>query len=127
MTMEYSIDSAALFNPSIVPHPDQSNLADGAVRFLMSLRATGEGHVSSIVFRTGVITPDLQVQVDPLPTKLHRARVHPDRFYEKNLFRWKLSEMGLARHTRRSPPRAPTRPIHPPAAHAGSRTSPRRD
>jgi predicted GH43/DUF377 family glycosyl hydrolase len=97
MTMEYSIDSAALFNPSIVPHPDQSGLAEGAVRFLMSLRATGEGHVSSIVFRTGVISADLQVQVDPLPTKLHRARVHPDRFYEKNLFRWKLSEMGVAR------------------------------
>jgi predicted GH43/DUF377 family glycosyl hydrolase len=96
MTMEYSIDSAALFNPSIVPHPDQSNLPAGAVRFLMSLRATGEGHVSSIVFRTGVITPDLQVQVDPLPTRLHRARVHPDRFYVKNLFRWKLTEIGVA-------------------------------
>jgi predicted GH43/DUF377 family glycosyl hydrolase len=97
MTMEYSIDSAALFNPSIVPHPDQSDLPAGSVRFLMSLRATGEGHVSSIVFRTGVITADLQVQVDPLPTRLHRARVHPDRFYEKNLFRWKLSEMGVNR------------------------------
>ena len=62
----------------------------------MSLRATGEGHVSSIVFRTGVITPDLQVQVDPLPTRLHRARLHPDRFYVKNVFRWKLTEMGVA-------------------------------
>jgi predicted GH43/DUF377 family glycosyl hydrolase len=97
MTMEYAIDSAALFNPSIVLHPDQTNLADGAVRFLMSLRATGEGHVSSIVFRTGVITPDLQVQIDPLATKLHRARVHPDRFYIRNLFHWKLMEMGVSR------------------------------
>src|SRR5690606_37536120 len=51
-TMEYSIESAALFNPSIVPHLNQRNLPEGAVRFIMSLRATGEGHVSSIVFRT---------------------------------------------------------------------------
>ena len=57
-TMEYSIESAALFNPSIVPHINQRNLPEGAVRFIMSLRATGEGHVSSIVFRTGVIYSD---------------------------------------------------------------------
>ena len=50
-TMEYSIESAALFNPSIVPHPDQSLLPKGSMRFIMSLRATGEGHISSIVFR----------------------------------------------------------------------------
>ena len=54
-TMEYSIEAAALFNPSIVPHPDQDGVAEGSIRFLMSLRATGEGHVSSIVFRRGVI------------------------------------------------------------------------
>jgi predicted GH43/DUF377 family glycosyl hydrolase len=95
MTMEYAIDSAALFNPSIVPHPDQSNLARGDLRFLMSLRATGEGHVSSIVFRTGVITPSLDVHVDPLPKKLYRAKVAPDRFYERALFGRKLHEMGV--------------------------------
>jgi hypothetical protein len=54
-TMEYSIESAALFNPSIVPHPDQSHLKKGSLRFVMSLRATGEGHISSIVFRSGVL------------------------------------------------------------------------
>src|SRR5207249_4659309 len=53
-TLEYSLDAAALFNPSIVPHPDQSGIAPGSLRFVMSLRATGEGHLSSIVFRTGV-------------------------------------------------------------------------
>ena len=58
LTAEYSIESAALFNPSIVPHHNQRNLPAGAVRFIMSLRATGEGHVSSIVFRSGVITAD---------------------------------------------------------------------
>jgi hypothetical protein len=53
--MEYSIESAALFNPSIVLHPDQSHLKKGSLRFIMSLRATGEGHISSIVFRSGVL------------------------------------------------------------------------
>ena len=64
-TMEYSIESAALFNPSIVEHLDQQDLPAGAVRFIMSLRATGEGHVSSIVFRTGVIHADQTVEMDP--------------------------------------------------------------
>lgn len=95
LTMEYAIDSAALFNPSIVPHPDQTGLPNGAVRFLMSLRATGEGHVSSIVFRTGVITPALEVEMDPPPGRLHRSRVSPDRSYDRHLFRYKLSEMNL--------------------------------
>ena len=54
-TMEYAIESAALFNPSIVLHPDQSHLKKGCLRFIMSLRATGEGHISSIVFRSGVL------------------------------------------------------------------------
>jgi len=54
-TMEYAIEAAALFNPSMVPMADQSELPEGSTRFLMSLRATGEGHVSSIVFRRGVI------------------------------------------------------------------------
>jgi hypothetical protein len=47
-THEYSPESAALFNPSIVPHPDQSDLPKGSLRFILSLRATGEGHISSI-------------------------------------------------------------------------------
>ena len=93
-TMEYSIDSAALFNPSIVPHPDQTGVADGATRFVMSLRATGEGHVSSVVFRTGTINRDGSVTIDPQPTMIHRARLAPDRIYEKALFRRKLSEVG---------------------------------
>ena len=62
--MEYSIQSAALFNPSIVPHPNQSGIPDGAVRVLMSLRATGEGHISSVVFRSGVIEADHTIHFD---------------------------------------------------------------
>ncbi len=61
---EYSFEAAALFNPSIVPHPDQSGVPDGARRFILSLRAVGEGHVSSLTFRSGVVGPDGAIQVD---------------------------------------------------------------
>lgn len=98
LTMEYAIDSAALFNPSIVPHPDQSDVPAGAMRFVMSLRATGEGHVSSIVFRTGILTADEEVVMDPLPARLHRTKIAPDRTYHKQIFRGKLAEMGIARN-----------------------------
>src|SRR5215212_7057426 len=57
-TKEYSFQSAALFNPSIVAHPDQANVPPGASRFIMSLRATGEGHISSIAFQTGIVTKE---------------------------------------------------------------------
>src|SRR5690606_13440981 len=55
---EYSYAAAALMNPSIVPHPDQSGISGGAVRFVMSLRAVGEGHISSVAFREGIANPD---------------------------------------------------------------------
>ena len=95
LTAEYSIESAALFNPSIVPHHNQSDLPDGAVRFIMSLRATGEGHVSSIVFRTGVITSDHQIHIDPCARLARPVRVVPDKQYDKPLFRRKLKDIGV--------------------------------
>ena len=55
---EYTYAAAALMNPSIVPHPDQSGMSDGSCRFVMSLRAVGEGHISSIAFREGIAGPD---------------------------------------------------------------------
>ena len=61
---EYSFEAAALFNPSIVLHPDQVGVPDGAVRFLLSLRAVGEGHISSVTFRTGLWLADGPVSVD---------------------------------------------------------------
>lgn len=64
-TMEYAIESAALFNPSMAPALDQAGVPAGSMRFLMSLRATGEGHVSSIVFRRGVVDAQGGVSVDP--------------------------------------------------------------
>jgi len=62
---EYSIEAAALFNPSIIPHPDQTGVKEGEMRFIISLRATGEGHISSIRFRSGIITKDNEVILDP--------------------------------------------------------------
>jgi predicted GH43/DUF377 family glycosyl hydrolase len=92
-TMEYSIESAALFNPSIVKHRDQEHLEEGAVRFIMSFRATGEGHISSIVFRSGVITADHAVHVAPPGRYTRRVRCSPDKQYDKALFCRKLREM----------------------------------
>jgi predicted GH43/DUF377 family glycosyl hydrolase len=93
-TLEYSIESAALFNPSMVPHPDQSGLEPGQMRFLMSLRATGEGHVSSIVFRRGTIDRRHQIHFDPSPRYAYSAPPVPDRKFSKNVFCRKLREMG---------------------------------
>jgi predicted GH43/DUF377 family glycosyl hydrolase len=94
---EYSLESAALFNPSIVPHPDQSGLPTGALRFILSLRATGEGHISSITFRTGIIHPDNRIEVF-IPTGfLTEPRQIPNALYDKELFARKLTEVGLNR------------------------------
>lgn len=93
-TMEYAIESAALFNPSIVPHPDQTNLEPGELRFIMSLRATGEGHVSSIVFRTGTVDDTGGITFAPMTNYAAKMRVNQDRTYEKKLFYLKLIEMA---------------------------------
>lgn len=93
---EYSSESAALFNPSIVPHPDQSELPAGAIRFILSLRATGEGHISSITFRTGVIHADHRIEVFTPAGFLSEPRQIPNPLYEKALFERKLSELGLS-------------------------------
>jgi predicted GH43/DUF377 family glycosyl hydrolase len=61
---EYSFEASALFNPSIVAHPDQSGTAAGSVRFILSLRAVGEGHVSSLTFRSGLIDANGTVSID---------------------------------------------------------------
>jgi predicted GH43/DUF377 family glycosyl hydrolase len=62
---EYSFEASALFNPSIVPHPDQSDAPKGGLRFILSLRAVGEGHVSSLTFRAGTFAADGSLTVDP--------------------------------------------------------------
>ncbi len=92
---EYSLESAALFNPSIVPHTDQTGLPPGALRFILSLRATGEGHISSITFRTGIIHPDNRIEVLDPGHLLTEPRQIPNSAYEKGLFSRKLRELGL--------------------------------
>ncbi|MGC9950281.1 MAG: glycoside hydrolase family 130 protein [Bryobacteraceae bacterium] len=92
---EYSLESAALFNPSIVPDPDQTDLPPGALRFILSLRATGEGHISSITFRSGIIHHDQRIEVFPPSGFLTEPRQVPNPQYEKALFGRKLSELGL--------------------------------
>ena len=95
-THEYALEAAALFNPSIVPHPDQSDLPPGSLRFILSLRATGEGHISSITFRTGLLGADGEITINT-PTRycLEPAQA-PNASYEKRLFERKLQELGLA-------------------------------
>ena len=92
-TMEYSIESAALFNPSIVLHPDQGDLDEGSLRFIMSLRATGEGHVSSIVFRSGVLDRHNRFLFDPISDFVETPDLQLDPGYDRHLFQLKLNEM----------------------------------
>ena len=72
---EYSFEASALFNPSIVPHPDQSGIPNGSLRFILSLRAVGEGHVSSLTFRAGVIAADGSITVDPTARLATSSRI----------------------------------------------------
>ena len=94
-THEYSLEAAALFNPSIVPHPDQSDVPPGALRFVLSLRATGEGHISSVTFRTGLLDAGGNIAINaPTRYSLEPAQV-PNASYDARLFERKLKELGL--------------------------------
>jgi predicted GH43/DUF377 family glycosyl hydrolase len=95
-TMEYSIESAALFNPSMVTHPDQGDVPNGSLRFLMSLRATGEGHLSSIVFKRGTIGVDGDIHFDPPPRYAHCVRPEPNPKFDKSVFMRKLKALGTS-------------------------------
>jgi len=94
-TNEYSLESSALFNPSIVAAPDQSGLAPDELRFILSLRATGEGHISSITFRSGVAKTDGTVRLDTGSRFVHSPRPEPAAQYDLAIFRRKLHEMGI--------------------------------
>lgn len=95
-TQEYALESAALFNPAMVWHPDQSNLPEGSRRFILSLRATGEGHISSITFRTGVIDAANNITINEPTPFVTAPELAPNPTYEKALFERKLFELGLA-------------------------------
>lgn len=92
---EYSLESAALFNPSIVLHPDQARAPKGGLRFIISLRATGEGHISSIEFRAGTVTKNGKIQLDPVSRYVTTPEIIPDPAYHKHSFILKLQQMGF--------------------------------
>lgn len=98
-TKEYAIESAALFNPSIVPDPDQTNAPEDGIRFIMSLRATGEGHISSIVFRSGFIDRNNSITIDPVSEFVETPDIRFDPVYNRHLLQLKLNEMNLSNET----------------------------
>jgi len=93
-TMEYSIESAALFNPSIVIYPKQNNLQKGQTRVIFSFRATGEGHISSIVFRSALIDRDNSIFLESVSPFLGTPEIVLNATYDRELFKAKLEEMG---------------------------------
>ena len=94
VTSEYSVEAAALFNPSIVPHPDQKGVDKGSLRFVMSFRGTGEGHVSSIEFRSGVIDENHDIYFDPVSQYVATPEMHTEPVYQRLHFQRKLTELG---------------------------------
>lgn len=84
-TMEYAIETAALLNPSIVPHPNQDHKNGKDLRVILSFRAVGEGHMSSIVFREGIIHSNGLLDVDSETCKLERGKINEDHLYEKEI------------------------------------------
>jgi predicted GH43/DUF377 family glycosyl hydrolase len=92
---EYSLEAAALFNPSIVPHPDQSGVSKGALRFILSLRATGEGHISSITFRSGTLDAKSHITFSPATRFCIEPVQAASLSYEKSLFERKMQELGM--------------------------------
>ena len=92
-THEYSIEAAALFNPSILAHPDQSGVPAGHTRVLLSLRAVGEGHLSSIEFRTGLVGPDGRLRIDKPPPHVMVGRPQEASF-SRHVFHSVLAELG---------------------------------
>jgi predicted GH43/DUF377 family glycosyl hydrolase len=92
-TNEYAIEGAALFNPSAVAHPDQTGTEPGALRFVLSLRAVGEGHLSSVEFRTGTFGPGDAVRVDDPGAHVETGRVLPTD-YDRALFAARLAAAG---------------------------------
>jgi len=93
-TMEYSIESAAFFNPSVVEDPDQSEIRSDEKRVIFSFRATGEGHISSIVFRSGILDRNNNLSIEPVGKMLAEADVIKRNFYNKKAFQKKIAEMN---------------------------------
>ncbi|PKA99797.1 putative GH43/DUF377 family glycosyl hydrolase [Flavobacteriaceae bacterium MAR_2009_75] len=96
-TMEYSIESAAMFNPSIIEDFDQSFLAKGEKRVIISFRATGEGHLSSIVFRRGILDENDDLHMAKVRNHIDAAKIVKKKSYDKNRFMQKMKEMNITK------------------------------
>lgn len=92
-TMEYSIESAAFYNPSLIDDPDQSELKRDERRVIFSFRATGEGHISSLVFRSGVLDRNNNLLLEPVGKMLAEAEVIKRKEYNKSSYREKLMQL----------------------------------
>lgn len=95
-TMEYSIESAAIFNPSMVEDFDQSFLAKGEKRVIISFRATGEGHLSSIVFRRGILDENNDLKLPKVRNHIDMPKIGQKKSYDKGRFQQKLREMQIS-------------------------------
>lgn len=94
-TMEYALESVALFNPSIVPAIRQDGVPPGSVRFVMSLRATGEGHVSSIIFRVGIVDGSGRIELEPPGVHGRPLKASVPDLFEKSLLLRDLATLGV--------------------------------
>lgn len=97
-TMEYAVEAAAVCNPSMVAHPDQSGMSPGEVRFVMSVRAVGEGHRSSVEFRTGVVGPARTLTLDP-PSPVLVVGTRRPATYERAVLLARLADLGADAET----------------------------
>ena len=94
-TAEYSVEAAALFNPSIVKIPNESNDCEDMCRFILSFRATGEGHISSIEFRSGYVDSNYDIYLDAQSNHVRTPRIRANASYDRRLFWFKLIDMGV--------------------------------
>jgi predicted GH43/DUF377 family glycosyl hydrolase len=95
-TNEYSIESAAFFNPSIIEAPEQYGLVEGKLKVILSFRAIGEGHISSIVFRSGIIDKEGNFEVSPYGDRIEEASMVKQHRYNKAHFDQKLKALHVS-------------------------------
>ena len=130
-THEYAVEAAALLNPSIVLAPDQSGVAAGQARFVMSLRAVGEGHISSIEFRTGTIEASGELSFDPPGDPAGYRTADCAQPLRQGAVPGQAGRAGRGQRTDPPDPGPPRRALHPPPARArpglaGGQRAPRR-
>ncbi|MCS3797399.1 glycoside hydrolase family 130 protein [Niastella sp. OAS944] len=99
-TMEYSLEHAALFNPSIVEDPDQSGAGEGEKNVIISFRATGEGHISSLIFKRAKLSKNADIQFEPAGKYMNEGRVSQKKRNDKEAFRELLSQTILPKDVR---------------------------